>query len=336
MPEFQPRGLLEPLNAYLDKDPEVHLKDYYPQSLDAFTIGGKLYGLPRDISVIAVVYYNKALFQKAGLPFPTDHWNWDDFLEITRKLTARDAKGNVTCWGFVDDWTAAEPWFMSLGADYADDWRKPTHYTLGDPNFAKGLQFRSDLVYRYKVCPSSTAIMALGGGPLDLFLNGQAALFFSGIWQAPRLRDITTFDWDCVLFPQGPTGKRGYRYAMSGYGMASTSKHKAEAWKLLKYLTGEEGQKGFAKSGLAQPAMVKVAESSAFLDGQKPLNKKVLLKGMPYGKWEPLALNWREVLEGIIQPELDRVWNNTESIQQALDKISARLKDHPLKPIEGK
>ena len=331
LPEFYPRGILEPLNDFLKGDPDVKLADFYPQALDPFTIHGKIYALPRDISVIGIIFYNKALFQKAGLPNPSDDWNWDDFLQAAQKLTARDAKGNVTCWGYVDDWLAAEPWFMSLGADYTDDWQKNTRYTIDDPNFAKGLQFRNDLTYKYKVTPSQPAIMALGGGSLDLFLNGQAGMFFSGIWQTPKLRDIQTFDWDCVMFPKGPTGLRGFRYAMSGYGISSTSKHKPEAWKLLKFLVGEEGQKWFSKTALAQPAVIKVAESPAFLDGQKPLNKKMLLKAMPYGKWEPFALNWREVQEGVIQPELDRLWNNTKTVQETIDAISAKLKDHPLK-----
>jgi multiple sugar transport system substrate-binding protein len=118
---------------------------------------------------------------------------------------------------------------------------------------------------------------------------------------------------------------------MSGYGMASTSKHKPEAWKLLKFLSGAEGQRWFSKTGLAQPAIVKVAESKAFLDGQKPLNKKTLLKGMKYGKWEPFAMNWRETYDGVIGPELDRVWNDTETVEQAINKISEELKKHPLK-----
>ena len=317
--EFFPRGVMEPLDPYLARDP-VDLKAYYPKSIEAFLLKGKLYALPRDIAPVACVYYNKDLFAKAGVPNPKDDWDWDQLLSAAQKLTARDEKGGVTCWGYTDDWVDPGPWFLSMGADWTDNWRHPTRYTFTDPAFVKGLQMRADLVHKYKVTPSASAVMALGGGTANLFINGRAAMFFSGIWKAPLFRGIKEFDWDVAMFPKGPTGKRGFIMGIAGYGISSSSKHKDLAWKLVKFLGGGEAAAVFARSGLAQPTLMKVADSPLFLDDQKPLNKRMLIRAVEYGRWEPAALNWREVVNGYVSPTFDRIWSGDWTARKAVDE----------------
>lgn len=330
--EYHPRGVLEPLNDYIARD-GLDLKAFYPETIDLYAVGDVHYGLPRDIAPIACVFYNKDLFRRQGVPYPTDDWNWDDLLAAARKLTLKGPDGKVTCWGYTEDWLIAEAWFMSMGADWVDDWKNPTRYTFQDPNFVKGLQFRADLMYKHRVTPDAVASTALAGGTTDLFVSGKAGMFLSGYWKSPLFRDIRSFDWDVAMFPKGPTGKRGFVSGGSGYGICSKSKRKDLAWELVKFLTGEKGQTMFARTGLAQPALKKVAESKAFLDDQKPLNKKMLLRAVAYGRNAPCALNWREILESYITPTLDRVWNGQWTAQRGIDELARKLKDKPLVPV---
>jgi ABC-type glycerol-3-phosphate transport system substrate-binding protein len=111
----------------------------------------------------------------------------------------------------------------------------------------------------------------------------------------------------------------------------STSKRKEEAWKLAAFLASAEGQRKFAATGLVQPALKKVAESTDFLDGKDPKNKKMLLKAVAYGIDMPIATNWREVQQGIIFPALDRVWSGKETAAQAAAKLAGELRKRPLK-----
>ena len=330
--EYHPRGVLEPLDAYIARD-RVDLKAFYPETLDLYAVGDVRYGLPRDIAPIACVFYNKDLFRARGVPFPADDWNWDDLLSAAKKLTLKGPDGKVTCWGYTEDWLIAEGWFMSMGADWVDDWKNPARYTFQDPNFVKGLQFRADLMYKHRVTPDAVASTALAGGTTDLFVSGKSGMILSGYWKAPLFRGIRSFDWDVVMFPKGPTGKRGFVSGGSGYGICSKSRNKDMAWELVKFLTGEKGQTMFARTGLAQPALRKVAESKAFLDDQKPLNKKMLLKAVAYGRNTPFAMNWREVLESYISPTLDRVWSGQWTAQKGIDELARKLKDKPLIPV---
>lgn len=324
------RKAFEPLNTFIDQD-KFNLTDYYPQILDRFTVDGNVYAIPRDTAPICCVYYNKKAFDEAKIPYPTDEWNWAEFVAAGQKLVKKDASGKVTRWGFIEDWTMIEPWIYSAGGKIADDVKKPTKWVMAeDPNFVTAIQFRADLMFKYKVMPPPSAMTAMGGmGTSDMFVNGTVAMFLSGIWKTPTFRKITDFKWDVAMFPKGPTGVRAFGTGGSGYGILTSSTHKAEAWKLIKFIAGEAGAKKLAQTGLAQPAMMSVAASPLFLDGQDPQNKKMLLEAIKYVKYLPMAKNTQEIMNGVVVPALDKVWSNTANAQQAADILKPQLAKNP-------
>lgn len=189
-----------------------------------------------------------------------------------------------------------------------DDNNKPTRITLDSPRALRGVRFRMELMHKLKVIPTGADATALSGGPEGMFLSGKVAMFYSGIWKTPTFRKIKDFDWDIAPFPAGPEGHRHAHLAGSGYGIASTSKKAADAWKLVRYLGGPEGQKLIASTGLAQPAIKALAASKAFLDGQKPLNKKMLLKSAELGYTTPALAQWQEFYDGTWRPKYDLIW----------------------------
>ncbi|MCX7953533.1 MAG: extracellular solute-binding protein, partial [Deltaproteobacteria bacterium] len=153
-----------------------------------------------------------------------------------------------------------------------------------------------------------------------MFISGKVAMFFSGIWKTPFFREIKTFDWDVVMFPKGPKGHRNFPTGGSGYAIVKYSKHKKEAWEIVKRLSGEQGQKDLAAIGLLQPAIRKLAESPAFLDGT-PKHKDIVLKAVPNIIFYPFYEKWDEINLSYIAPALDKVWNNKETAEQAVKKI---------------
>lgn len=330
--DFYPRGLLEPLTPFLKSDPSVKTKDFYPALIKWYSVQGDLYVLPRDIAPVCVLYYNKKAFDEAGLAYPKDDWTTEDFLKCAVKLTKRDEKGNVTRWGFVDDWAMPEVWIYAFGGGFVDDPHHPKAYKITAPASVRGIQFRSDLMNKHKVMPGPASLSQQGGvGTSDMFVNGRAAMFLSGIWKTPLFRGIKDFSWDVAMSPRVPGVERAVVGGSSGYGIVSTSKHKKEAWLLAAFLASAEGQGKFAATGLVQPALKRTAESPAFLDGKDPQNKKMLLKAVAYGVDMPIATNWREVQQGILFPALDRVWSGKETAAQAAAKLDVELRKHPLK-----
>ncbi len=324
------RGALEPLNPYIQSD-KIDMSVYYPQVVDRFTVDNQIYVIPRDTAPICVIYYNKKAFDEAKVPYPTDDWTYDDFVAVAKKVMKTDATGKVTRWGFVDDWVMPQPWVYDFGGSYANDVKHPTQWTFAtDPHTLAGVQFRADLIYKYKVMLPPSGLAAMGGmGTSDMFVNGSTAMFLSGLWKTPNFRQIKDFGWDIVMFPKGPNGYRAFGTGGSGYGILKNSTHKKEAWELVKYISGEAGAKKLAATGLAQPSLMAAANSPLFLDNQDPHNKKMLLEAVKYVKYSPMCKNWHETVDGIIGPELDRVWNGSETADEAMQKLKTQLDKNP-------
>jgi multiple sugar transport system substrate-binding protein len=93
-PSYAARGVLEDLTPYIQKD-NYNLNDYWPNLLASASYQGKIYGFPRDIEAHAL-YYNKALFDAAGVQYPTDNWTWDDLIAASQKLVKKDPSGRVS------------------------------------------------------------------------------------------------------------------------------------------------------------------------------------------------------------------------------------------------
>ena len=325
------RGALEPLNPYIQAD-HVDLSGYYPQVVDRFTVDGQTYVIPRDTAPIGVIYYNKKAFDEAGVPYPTDDWDWTTFVADGKKLVKADASGKVTLWGFIDEWPLYDAWVYDAGGSFADSVKHPTKWTFAtDPDTLKGIQFRADLMNKYKFMLPPAGLSAMGGmGTSDMFVNGSVAMYLSGLWPTPRFRQqIKDFKWDVVMLPKNPTGYRAFSTGGSGYGILKSCPHKKEAWDLIKFISGEEGEKRLAATGLAQPALMSVVNSPLFLDGKDPQNKKMVIEAMKYVKYNPMCKNWFEVHDSIIGPELDKVWNGTETAAEAMEHLKPLLEKNP-------
>ncbi len=307
------------LTPFIKKDKEFNINDFFQPVVKRFTRNGEIYVIPRDIAPFACVYYNKQLFDEAGVAYPTDNWNFNDLLRIAKKLTKRDANGNIIQYGFYS-WSWMN-FVYSFGGKITDSVEHPAKCMLGSPASLRGLQFYMDLCNKYKVSPSPLALKSLDQGPAEMFMAGKLAMMTSGIWETPRFRKIKSFDWDIVMFPKGPV-KRAFGSGGSGYAITKATKHPEEAWEVLKALAGVKGQEWLAKTGLAQPANRIVAEGKYFAKSkEKPLNKKMLNKAVNYIIFEPFHSKWQEAQDKYLRESLDMLFSNELSIDEFKNKV---------------
>ena len=109
--------------------------------------------------------------------------------------------------------------------------------------------------------------------------------------------------------------------------MMKNTKYPEEAWKLITYLAGEEGQIELAKTGLAQPAIKKLAASKYFIDNEKPKNKKMLLEASEHIIFTPFTDRWLEAMERVIGPPMDYIWmnKNEKTIAEIMSDVSSKV-----------
>lgn len=96
--EYVARNQLVPLDEYIEKG-VLDVSNLSESTLDMYRMDGKLYAVPAGVST-SLLFYNKDYFDKAGVPYPTEDWTWDDYMEAARKLTMdTDGDGKTDVWG---------------------------------------------------------------------------------------------------------------------------------------------------------------------------------------------------------------------------------------------
>ena len=296
IPSFAALGLMEPLDRFVAADTAstepgaLKIADLYPQVVDAFrydglTAGrGTLWGIPKDFTTVGF-YYNKDLFRKAGVPLPKDDWTWDDFIATARAIGAAkdDAGEHFTGAEFVTWPAMVRAYLFTEGRDVVgttfDD------VTITDPKAMAALErlraWRHDEEH---ALTSGRSKIATGSAVFSTGRVGMAGPF--GRWVVPEYRRIQAFDWDFAPLPRG--SERANIILTVSWSISAQSKHKDDAWKLVRWLTNVEGQKAQARLGLAIPSNRAAAESDAFIDQAKPANDRGFLDAIPTSK----VINW--------------------------------------------
>jgi multiple sugar transport system substrate-binding protein len=268
----------------------------------------KLWSIPKDSAAYAV-YFNKALFDKAGVPYPKDDWSFQDFRNAAKMLTvdkngrradsAQFDKGQIAQWGFT--WLDPLPsgdsmnqlawsWF---GNWYNDDFTKAYYDT---PEAVEYLQFFADMRCVDRSIPAAGD--ALGQG--DPFRNqitamqiGHHSMVF--FYNAEK----KTFKFDAAYSPTGKGGSWS-AVACSGFGVPVKAKNPEEGWQLVKYLTSEEKQCEIVSAKRWGSATVACEKNLLPNDNNPPSFKKVLVD--PMYKAQGQATEIKTEAKGMIFP----------------------------------
>lgn len=328
MPFYASRGALLNLQPLIDKDKDFNLKIFAPKLVQAWKYHGDQYGLPVNAQPL-VLYYNKTMFKDAGIDFPTDNWNWNDFLVAAQKLTKREANGSTIQWAtYLTTWDGHwSPWVYQSGGNILD--KTGTRCLLDRPEAKKAISFINDLINKYKIAPQPGA-MAIGD--YDAFLTGAIAMHISGRWAVPTYRTIKAFEWDVVRLLKDR--RRGIPLYALGTTISSQTKYPQEAYKLAKFVTSKEAQKYFIKGGNMVPALSELAMSREFLEGTPPTNNQAFVLSLNDVIVQPGA-NWNQIFSVATTPELDLLFRGKQSVETTLknivEKTNRILKEYPIR-----
>ncbi|MHC1740516.1 MAG: sugar ABC transporter substrate-binding protein [Anaerolineaceae bacterium] len=272
------------------------LSAYYQSTLDMFKNNGGQFGLPASYSNV-VLYYNKNLFDAAGLPYPDDKMDWATFIDYSKKLT-QDTNGDGTneIFGTSRLWW---PYYMLLtGATPFN--ADATTCTLTDQKAIDGFQAMVDLTLKDKVAPSANDLAAQDDW--HMFEGGRIAMYPIGPWSISEFNDvIKDFDWDATTLPSGPTGKKVTFLFGNAYSILSSSKQQAAAFEFMKFVTGAEGDQIRQDAGFEIAPIKSVAEGSFLkaMEGKKPANAKVFLDSAAFAESVPTHAHWSEIADAI-------------------------------------
>jgi len=335
--DYYVRGLLLDLTPYINRD-KYNLGAFIPRVVNIYKRSGKYYSVPQVTNYGVVVYYNKDLFAKAGLPYlPVDwqdkSWNWDKMLQYAKKLTRNYGEGVNAQYGIDTSqlqniWMAAYLW--------GDDPFSPEHYKTGlakstrldSPGVIEAVQAVADLIYKHKVAPTPATAQVLAQlGPL--FGTGKIGMAFGLSTQAYTNYQNAPFKWGLAPMPWVKSNK--VSWFNGTWFIAKDSKHPEEAWKLIKYLTSEEAARDMAKvTGFLVPLKSIVLDWYKLFEkptGMKVSEVKMVTEGVLKNGVENvnhLFVSWPEIND-ILTQELSQIWLGKVSAEEGLKAVKPKV-----------
>lgn len=315
--DWQSRGVLLNLQPYIAATPGF-LDGFYPVTLDAYRRDDGYYGLPRDFQTI-VLYYNKDMFDTAGMAYPTDDWTLDDLRAAAKTLTV-DTNGD----GITDQWgLGADLWDMELfwseaiwgyGGSIISDDHMQTLINEGSAHDA--WNFIASMMLEDKSIPDPNQAAQFGGDP---FAAGVAAMTTIGHWVVPQYAGLN-FSWDVAAFPAGPAG-RATSVNSAGFVIANGSQHPDQAWELVKFALSSAGQSRLTELGFAIPVLQSLAESPVFLEqNTAPIRQQVFLDALEYAHPKPVFRGYDE-WASVVGDGLLPVWTGEISLDDAMVEV---------------
>jgi len=265
------------VEPFLAADPGIRKEDFYPSVLEQFVYQGQLWGLPGNVSV-NLVNYNRALFDAAGLAYPTSEWTIGDFLQMAVALTR--GSGEDEQYGYVPMSSETNDLISildRLGANLLDESQDPPRVVLNTPEVVDAFRWYTSLVTEYHVQPvfeesdepgssmrdrmalidEGRAGMWLNSGGMRSFVAGRGeGAVFQGVIEEQGAGDDT---YGVAPLPAGPNSAQGSGFqSVDGYFISAQSDARQACWTWISYLTQH------ATSTSAMPARRSVAESAAF------------------------------------------------------------------------
>jgi multiple sugar transport system substrate-binding protein len=247
--------------TYADKDILAPIDDYVAR--DGFTApfpdlatidlstkrGGKRYLIPLQLGTM-VMFYAKKHFDEAGIPYPSEDWTMDEFIEIAKQLT--DTSGSAKKFGLQanGNWFRDIAYIRATGKREFDELVDPKKAQFNQPEIVDMLQLMAfDVYHTLKISPTAADLE----GGANTIETGNCAMKYEGAWFFPRLNSPelreqeAQVEFDVVLMPIGADANRPHRGWAEGVALPKSNNVDA-AWDFAKFMAGEEGDKIYSET----------------------------------------------------------------------------------------
>ncbi|MGQ9681724.1 MAG: extracellular solute-binding protein [Anaerolineae bacterium] len=284
--------VLTDLGPFIDKE---GVKDLWPEfeSYKQACIWREHYYMsPTDTGGLCLIY-NKDIFDKKGLAYPTDEWTYDQFVDAATRLSFKE--GDTKYFGYIEHQMYNDLWLLPMRKDGLLEWDRivePTKALWDQPAIVDALQWFAVDVYQQAIAPmpSETA-----GGAVS-FWAGQVAMSIFGPWYLSLLwGDKATkkdgINYGAVAVPKGKSGRVETMPYIHGHLMSKATQWPDAAFKVMTYVLGDEAQKIIADGG-RMPGQSKIIDEywSGLVKTKYNLdNPRAFVTGLQQGRFSIIA-----------------------------------------------
>ncbi|KHF39120.1 ABC transporter substrate-binding protein [Halalkalibacter okhensis] len=292
----------------------VNLEDYNENALEGAMVDGELYGIPLDIHPL-MFYWNKDLFEAAGLDPDVPPTNREEFVEFAQKLT--DGSGQ---YGYVVPTLWPQQFIMPTivyqnGGQLIEDGQ----VLYDSEEVVEALEFQRSLISEYNVSPSDVQ----QDGEVTLFLQGKNAMHMNGPWMLQQWEDAG-LNFGVAPVPMLGTEQEAVFGNSHNFVVPEVvGEEKHEAIKQFLSFTAENGM-AWAESGQA-PAAKAVYESDEF---QEMKQQPEVAKQFDYTQFSPQVRNWGQLSDPLMEAVNEVLLGQKEpreALEEATNRAQQRL-----------
>ena len=253
MVDWVRQGIFSGLDALLKRDAkQVNTSDYPDGLLNTWKTAEKGFCvLPLSFRGM-VLYYNKQVFQRAGIAFPDNTWDWSKWSQTLVRI-ARPDDGQLG-WYLQINANRLQPYIRQNGGNIVDqaDPKKPAFH---QPAGIEAVQWVHDRMHKDRTLAKQAEVLAGGLNEPRSLATGRLAMLSD--WMAPFITIVQSNpeligQIDVAVLPKGPA-RRHTLAAAEGWGMWQQSKALDASWEFMKYLQGDEWYELQASMVASQP-----------------------------------------------------------------------------------
>ena len=339
IPTFTNKKILLDLNPFV-RELGVDTSQWFPNVLAIARKKDGLFAFPKGFTPL-MVYFNKDLFDRAGLPYPSSSWTWDEYVSLARRMTI-DADGDGIPEQFGTSFTNYYyfwiTWIWKAGGDVVSPSGTTALGYLNSPATESALAFLIGLRNAHGVAPNTGSWIQSEktGMNVQLFMNGKIAMVVDGHWRLPRiLRQIEqgALRVGVVPLPNRAGGVRRNVMYESGWCVPVSSKYPREAALLASFMAGERANRIRSSKRLEIPSVRSVAEEIVASDSlglERPFAAEIPYCRQPWGS----VIERFSEIEWTLQDAVDEVMVNHKSMHETMTLYAAKI-DNQLKNIRA-
>lgn len=315
-------------NALLDLTEEikgdVDLSKYPEGLVELYSLDNKNYAVPKDFDTVGL-WYNKTLFDQAGVSYPDETWTWDTLLEASKKLTNKEAG----VYGFGAPLNEHEGYYDFIyqnGGEVLIDNKTKSGYHM--PETVEAMQWYVDLSLKEEVSPKQDQFAE--NSPAALFQSGKIAMGLFGSWMTAEFasNEYTAENCDVAVLPKGK--ERASIYNGLGNSVSASSKNKDAAVKFVEFLGSEEAQKIQADKGSAISAYEGTADT--WINAAPKFNLQAYIDMLDYSKIKPYTTHaetakWEKLQNDILKRAFAGEISVTDACAQLATEVDKVLNE---------
>lgn len=312
---YAKKNALLPIDDII-KNEKIDTSTYNKTALKAFSADGKQYGVPDSFSNVLLIY-NKDLFDKAKVSYPTDDWKWEDAMAAAVKIRAlsKDTYGYYHPCTFNEFYKVAK---QNGGGLISADGKK---FTMDTKENIESLKYMVDMQKKSNVMPTPAQVERVANADWNLFESGRLGMIVTGCWAFPEFTKNCKFNWDVAVEP-GHTQKATHFFS-NGYVLSKDTKVANDAAKFITFISSNKKATQIRiDSGWELPPVTDSSIVSQYTAKTPPANRQAVFKSLDYLVTPPVISQYQQ-LQDIVGKHLDAASAGTVTPEQALKDMQA-------------